>query len=106
MSELFSPAGFLYPHMSVAAQAAFRASFGILVLATLIQVLPHWHRFFISERWGGYAKSSFDVDALQNPIVAGCIAAVWITCAVLLIAGSHPVLSSGIILLLSRYFFV
>ncbi len=41
----------------------------MLMMATLLQALPEARRFFLSERWGGYARSSRDVDAVQNPVV-------------------------------------
>ncbi len=105
-STILSPPGFFHPQLSIVTQAAFRASYGVLLMATLIMVLPHWQRFFLSERWGGYAQSTPDVDLIQNPIVTRIIAVVWLALAIMLIVGWHPVLASAINLVLCRYFFI
>ena len=52
----------------------------MLMLATLLQALPEARRFFLSERWGGYAKSSRDVDAVQNPVVVPAAAGDLVRC--------------------------
>ena len=81
-------------------------AYGALLLGTLLQALPHWRRFFMSERWGGYAKSGRDVDAIQNPIVSPLVAVVWFICAALIITGHWSVVAALVNLLLCRYFFV
>ena len=43
-------------------QAFIRAAYGVLMLATLVQALPHARRFFVSERWGGYAERGHSVS--------------------------------------------
>jgi hypothetical protein len=105
-SLLIAPQDFLHPELSVKAQALFRISYGVLLLGTLILALPHWRRFFMSERWGGYAQSSRDVDFLQNPIVSPLIAVLWLACAVLITLGWWAVWAALLNLLLCRYFFV
>ena len=49
----------------------------ILMLLTLAQALPNARRFFLSDRWGGYAKSSPAVDAIHNPVVMPLVLAIW-----------------------------
>ena len=60
---------FFHPDLSLDTQALLRSAYGVLMMLTLLQALPEARRFFLSERWGGYAKSSRDVDAVQNPFV-------------------------------------
>jgi hypothetical protein len=94
------------PELSITAQAAFRLLYGALLLLTLLWTLPQARRFFVSERWGGYAESSGDVDRIQNPIVVSLLVATWLTCGVLLVAGVWTIAASAVNLLLCHYFFV
>mgnify|MGYP003348092128 CR=1 FL=1 len=65
------------PHLSAPAEAFIRSAYGVLVLLTLVQALPEARRFFLSERWGGYARSSPGLDAVQNPVVMPAVLAIW-----------------------------
>jgi hypothetical protein len=105
MTSLFSPHDF-FPRLSLNTQVFFRAAYGILLLGHLILLLPHSRRFFMSERWKGYAKSSWDVDVLQNPWVHPLIMITWFLCALALTFGRWTVGAALINLLLCRYFFV
>jgi hypothetical protein len=106
MTSLLTSPEVLYPQLSLNAQALFRTVYGILLLGHLLLLLPHSRRFFMSERWKGYAQSSWDVDALQNPIVHPIMMIVWFSCAVLLTFGRGAVWAALVNLLLCRYFFV
>jgi hypothetical protein len=97
---------FLHPQLSASAQAFIRTAYGILLAGTLVMALPQWRRFFVSERWGGYAQSSRDVDALHNRVVYPLIAALWLACAVLIACGRWSVWAALVNLILCRYFFV
>ena len=57
----------MFPDLSVGTQAFIRVAYGVLMLGTLLWALPQWRRFFVSERWGGYAESSREIDLIQNP---------------------------------------
>jgi hypothetical protein len=87
-------------------QALFRASYGVLLLCTLLLALPQSRRFFLSERWDGYAQSSLDVDLVQNPFVLPVVLVVWLCCTVLLVLGVWTVWAALVNLMLCRYFFV
>jgi hypothetical protein len=94
------------PDLGVATQAVIRVAYGVLMTATLLQALPEARRFFLSERWGGYAKSQADVDLIQNPFVMPALLIVWMAAAVALAAGwwmPWPAVSNVI---LCRYFFI
>lgn len=106
MDWLLSNNSLLAPQLSATAQVVFRSGYGLLLLGVLLLALPNWRRFFTSERWGGYAKSTPSVDCLQNPISTSLIATVWFACAIALIAGFHPLIAASINLLFCRYFFV
>src|SRR2546430_1227733 len=105
MSHLIASPDGLYPQLSLNAQSFFRLVYGILLFAHLVLLLPHSRRFFISERWKGYAQSSWDVDVIQNPIAYPAVMAVWFLCAVLLTFGRLTIWAALINLLLCRYFF-
>jgi hypothetical protein len=83
-----------------------RAGYGVLMLLTLAQALPNARRFFISDRWGGYAKSSPLVDAMQNPVAMPLVLAIWIAAAAAITFGWGGPWPALLNLALCRYFFV
>src|SRR5262245_44206875 len=95
---VLSPDG-LYPQLSLVTQNFFRTLYGILLLGHLFLLLPNARRYFMSERWKGYAQSSWDVDAIQNPVVHPVVMFVWFGCAVALIFGRWTVAAALINLL-------
>ena len=96
----------LFPDLSDATQAFFRIAYGVLLLGTLLLALRNGLRFFLSERWGGYAKSSFAVDLLHNPVVMPLVMAAWLTSAVLITIGVATVLAAAINAALCYYYFI
>jgi hypothetical protein len=103
---IFSPNNFFPAPLSNSTQALIRIAYGLLLLGTLLLALPHWRRFFMSERWGGYAESSRDTDFVQNPVAAPLTAALWLASASLLTLGRWTIVAALVNLLLCRYFFV
>lgn len=106
MDSILSPNSFLPTPLTDSTQALIRIAYGVLLLGTLLLALPHWRRFFMSERWGGYAESSRDTDFVQNPITSPLIAVLWLTAACLITFGRWTVWAALVNLLLCRYFFV
>lgn len=107
MESIFSPDGLLPTPLSPSTQAFVRVAFGLLMLGTLLWALPQWRRFFIGERWGGYAQSSPDVDFAQNPYAAPFVAAAWFASVGLVAAGGRWAVWAALVnLVLCRYFFV
>ena len=100
------PEGSFLPQLSASTQTFFRSAYGVLMIATLLQALPEARRFFVSERWGGYAKSSRDVDAVQNPIVMALLMAAWFVAVVLVALGRWSPWAALVNLVLCRYFFI
>lgn len=96
----------MLPDLSPHLQAFLRAGYGCLLLLTLVWALPHWRRFFMSERWRGYAESKRSVDAIQNPIVMPLVLLAWLGAAVALTIGRATVAAALVNLILCRYFFV
>ena len=96
----------MFPDLSAATQSFVRSAYGLLMIATLLQALPEARRFFMSERWGGYAKSSAGVDAIQNPRVLPWLLALWIAVAVALVPGWMTPWPALVNLVLCRYLFV
>jgi hypothetical protein len=94
------------PELSAPVQAVIRCAYGVLLLGTLLMALPHGRRFFLSERWGGYGKSTPEVDGIQNPVVYPTLMCIWLACACLIALGRWTVPAAFVNLLLCRYFFV
>jgi hypothetical protein len=106
LTELFlSPNQFL-PQLSLEMQSVVRVAYGALLLGTLVLALPQARRFFMSERWGGYAKSEFATNLVQNPLSMPVILGLWMACAVLLVMGRWTVFAAGLNLLFAHYYFV
>ena len=106
MTLLFSPDPLFFPELSLHVQAFMRMSYGLLQVGTLLLALPHGTRFFLSERWGGYAQSSADVDALHNPKIYPLVMGLWMLSALLLAFGILSPWSALVNLLFCRYFFI
>ena len=94
------------PGLSASSQAFIRAGYGVLMLATLFQALPEARRFFVSERWGGYAQSTRAIDAIQNPWVMPALMAIWIAAATAIVMGWASPWPALVNLALCRYFFI
>jgi hypothetical protein len=97
---------FFYGELSLSMQAFVRISYALLLFATLLMTLGPSRWFFTSERYGGYAKSGFLADRMQNPAVLPWLFGLWFGCAVMMAAGFYTVWFSFINLLLCRYFFI
>jgi hypothetical protein len=106
MDSIFSSEGFFPTPLNTSTQTFIRVAYGVLMLGTLLWALPHWRRFFMSERWGGYAESSRDVDFIQNPIVTYLVAVLWLSCAALITLGYWTTVAALGNLILCYYFFV
>lgn len=105
MELLLSPNS-MTPQISDLVLAAFRTVYGFLILALLMLTLPQWRRFFVSEKWNGYTKSSAFEDLTQNPLVSSCIAVIWMASSLCLITGKFALAAAFINLIFCRYFFV
>lgn len=92
--------------LSPGTQTFIRVAYGVLMLGTLLWALPQWRRFFVSERWGGYAESSREIDLVQNPFGTALVAVVWFTSITLLTLGYWTTLAALVNLILCYYFFV
>jgi hypothetical protein len=105
MSELFISHGW-WPALTYDTQAAIRFGYGICMVATLALTLPNARRFFVSERWGGYARASRDVDLIQNPYVLPPLYVIWTAANALLAAGRWTVWAALVNVLICREFFI
>jgi hypothetical protein len=83
-----------------------RSGYGLFLVLFLTMTLPQARRFFVSDRWRGYAKSSPGVDLIQNPVMVWVVMALWFACAAALTVGTQTVLAGFLNFLLCRYFFV
>lgn len=97
---------FFHPDLSLSTQAVMRAAYGGLMVLTLLQALPEARRFFLSERWRGYAKSSSAVDAILNPFVMPLVVAIWFAAAIALTFGWLSPWAALVNVVFCRYFFV
>src|SRR5215213_8602408 len=101
-----NPWQFFPSPLSASTHAFIRVAYGVLMLGTLLWALPHWRRFFVSERWGGYAESSREIDLIQNPFSTIIIAIIWFTSLVLLTLGYSTTVAALVNLIFCYYFFV
>ena len=76
------------------------------MLGTLLWALPHWRRFFMSEKWGGYADSSREIDFSHNPVSTFVVAVLWFSSVVFMTLGIWPTAAALINLIFCYYFFV
>ena len=106
MNTIFAPQPFLHPELGLEVQLFIRMAYGVLLCGVLLLALPHWRRFFVSERWGGYAQSIWDVEIIQNPIVFPIIMTLWFVCGVLIAKGQWTPWPAVLNLVLCRYFFI
>ncbi len=102
---LLSPTAFP-PQISDTMLAVIRTTYGALLIGHFAISLRSWDKFFISEKFGGYAKSSPREDALQNPFASVLIGSAWLGCAIALVCNYHPLMASLINLIICRYYFV
>src|SRR5688572_2436147 len=98
--------GSVFPHLSLSTQSFIRTTYGLLIIATLAQSLPHARRFFVSERWGGYAERGPGVDWLQNPFALPLVLTAWFGAAFALVLGWWVVPAALVNGILCRYFFI
>ena len=102
---MFGSDPLLYPRLGAEMQAAIRVAYGALMLLTLVAALPHARRYFMSERWGGFAESGPLTDRIQNPIAVTLMLTTWIAAVVALIAGRLIVVAAVVNLTCCYYFF-
>ena len=106
MSGLIGPDPFFYPSLGLAVLPFIRFAYGLLLTATLLAALPHARRYFLTERWGGYAQAAPWTDRWQNPVVMPLLIAVWLGAAIALTSGVAVVPAALVNVVLCRYFFI
>ena len=99
-------AALLNPELAPRAETLIRVAYAALLLAWIGLLLPQVRRFFLSERWGGYAAATPAIDAVQNPVMMPLVMAAWIGSAVSILAGFHLVIAALVNLVICRYYFV
>lgn len=97
---------FLNPQLSLSMQIFIRATYGILLLGQLLMLVPHSKRFFISEKWKGYAESTPAINLIQNPRVMPVLMTIWIACATCIATGNFVFPAAAINLVFCHYFFI
>jgi hypothetical protein len=106
MNAFFGSDALLYPSLGPAVVDFIRSAYGFLLTATLVTAVPHARRYFLSERWGGYAERGRWTDRVQNPVVLPLIMAAWLTASVALLVNRAVVPAACINVLLCRFFFI
>ena len=106
MNAFFGSDSFLYPSLGPAVLDVIRSAYAFLLTATLVAALPHARRYFLSERWGGYAERGRWTDRVQNPVVLPLIMAVWLTASVALFVNRAVMPAACINVVFCRYFFI
>ena len=106
MNLIFGSEGGLSPSVSPAVADVIRIGCGMLMLVTLLRLVPHARRYFLSERWGGYGEPGWRVDPIQNPVVMPAVLLVWMGACVAMVADWRTVLAAVINLACCYYFFI
>jgi hypothetical protein len=101
-----NPWSFFPDPLSAGTHTVIRIAYGLLMLGTLLWALPQWRRFFMSERWGGYAESSREIDFIQNPYGTVLIGLIWFSSLMLLTLGYWTTIAALVNLIFCYYFFV
>ena len=96
----------MLPDLSPQAQAFVRTAYGVLLLATLLWALPHGRRFFLSERYGGYAESDRWRDVLHSAAAYPFVIATWASCAILLVIDRATLPAALVNVVLCRHYFI
>lgn len=96
----------MLPDLSAQAQMFIRTAYALMLLATLVWALPHGRRFFLSERFGGYAESNRWRDIVHSAAAYPFVIAVWIGCAALLLIDRATVPAAIVNVILCRHYFI
>src|SRR5688572_17622799 len=102
--ELFISPDSFYPAINLEVLIALRGLYALIMIGTLLITLPN-RRFFLSEKWGGYAQSSRDVNLLHNPVAYPIVQIIWFGANVLLLIGQWSVFAALVNVIFCRYFF-
>ncbi len=94
------------PEISSGTQAFIRIVYGLFLFGTLLNALPHWKYFFLSEKWKGYIQSGKWRDQILNPQIFPLVLIIWFLLSLSLIFNFYTVITSLANLILCRYFFV
>jgi hypothetical protein len=97
---------FLNPQLSLSMQIFYRTTYGIIMLGTLIMMLPHCKRFFMSEKWKGYVQDSPSTNFIQNPVVIPVVMTLWLASVACLATGTFVIPASILNLIFCHYFFI
>jgi len=92
---------------SPSVESALRVGYGALLLVQLtVLTASQAHRFFTTERWGGYVESTTTRDRWQRPAVIRIVMALWILAAIGIVTGWALLPCALLNFALARYFFV
>ncbi|MBV8423752.1 MAG: hypothetical protein JO349_01065, partial [Candidatus Eremiobacteraeota bacterium] len=79
---MIDPATWPLAQLTPSVEAALRIGYGCLLFLQLaVLTAAQAHRFFTTERWGGYVASTPLRDRWQRPATVRIIMATWIVCA-------------------------
>ena len=95
-----------YPSLAPGVADVIRVGYGGLLLLTLVAALPHARRYFLSERWGGYAQRGLSVEIIHNPLAMPIVLVIWMSAAIALVFGRLVVPAALVNALLCHYFFI
>lgn len=99
-------AQWLHPELGLPVTNFIRTAYGILLIFFLVFNLPLRKRFFISEKWDGYAQSSPVTNVTHHPALSTVLLISWFGLALMLATGYLAPWAALLNLCLCRYFFV
>jgi hypothetical protein len=104
---VIDPAQWPLAQLTPNVEALLRIGYGTLLFLQLaLLTAPQAHRFFTTERYGGYVESTPLRDRWMRPPVVRAIAAIWILCALGIASGWFFLPCALINFALARYFYV
>ena len=106
MDALVGGDSLLYPSLGPSVLDFIRSAYGLLLIATILAALPHARRYFVTERWGGYAEGGRWTDRIQNPVTLPIVMTVWLGTGMALALGWAVVPAALLNVVLCRYFFI
>jgi|SRR5579875_196797 len=102
-----NPADWALAQLSPSVESALRIAYGTLLLLQLVVLtVPQTHRFFVSERYGGYVESSPFSDRWLRPAIVRAVMAVWIVAAFGIATGAWLLPGALVNFAFARYFYV
>lgn len=104
---MIDPAQWPLAQLSPSVETLLRIGYGVLLsLQLTVLTAAQAHRFFTTERYGGYVESTPSRDRWMNPAIVRGLVALWILCALGIALGWLFLPCALVNFVLARYFYI